>query len=151
MITKDGNDTPIMEVTKENFACPKGQEHLYHVKLEVKQFDKATGDRLSHPFYQRFIRKNFKNMILPNLKKQGYTVEILFDPEEFMNAVKAAKAKSAAELEAEKEKAMREKILAELEAEGLLKKSKSSKSGKAEKESEPETPSESENAEETIL
>ena len=34
-------DVSILNVTPENFIVPKGEEHLYHCRIEIKKFDPA--------------------------------------------------------------------------------------------------------------
>jgi len=64
---------------KGNYKVPAGEEKLYHVKIEVEQYDSRTGKKISFPREQKFGIKAF-NMALRDLKNQGYTVEILHDP-----------------------------------------------------------------------
>ena len=47
MITKDGRDTPISNLTSDNYIVPKGEERSYHAVIEVEQYDQKTGKRLS--------------------------------------------------------------------------------------------------------
>lgn len=84
MITKDGKDAPINALTKENYLVPKGEEKSYHAVIEVVQFDPKTGVRLSKPRIQKFGKKMFETHVLSSLKKQGYTVTILHDPNEWI-------------------------------------------------------------------
>lgn len=140
MQTKTGRDLPIEEVTKDNYIVPAGEEKVFHTRIEVKKFDSNTGQRQSIPRIQKFGAKSFK-AILANLKKQGYTVDILYDPTEFLEeqkkkklesvaeraqkAKKAAEAKKAKELEAIKAE-LRAELLAELKAEAKTSTSKKS-------------------------
>lgn len=108
-------DVPVTEVTKENYIVPKGQEKLYHCIIEVRKFDPNTGVRLSTPRLQKFGIKTFEGNIYEGLRKQGYEVTILHNPNEYLaeeNAKKIAeeeqKAKDAeqakiAEAEAQKQ------------------------------------------------
>ena len=110
MITKDNKDLPILEITPENYKVPAGEENTYHVKMEVKSFDQHTGERLSHPFIQKFSRVDFENGMMSQLRQQGYDTVILHDPKEWLKnhteavaktrAQKAAEAKAKAEAEA---------------------------------------------------
>lgn len=110
MITKDGRDTPIEKLTAENYIVPKGEEKDYHAVIEVVQFDQKTGKRLSKPRVQKFGKKIFEAHVLNSLRKQGYTVTILHDPNVWLKE-QAAKAEQAkAEAEAAKAKAEQEKF-----------------------------------------
>lgn len=136
--TKDGTMVSILDLTADNFDCPKGEEARYHCRIEQVKFDSNTGKRLSTPRIQIFGKKEFENGMLHNLRQQGYTVEVLHNPTEWLKAnaerierekaEKAAAAKAAAE-KAEKERreadkaAMKKEIMEELKAEGWAPKS----------------------------
>ena len=139
--TEEGKtkDVGLTDVTPENFICPKGEEKYYHCRIEVRKFNAETGARLSKPRIQVFGKKFFETFGLHNLRKQGYTVDILHNPNEWekenrallaqMEAEKAAKAKAAAEeaKKAERE-ALKNELLEELKAQGFtLKKEKQTK------------------------
>lgn len=110
MITKDGRDTPIEKLTPENYIVPKGEEKDYHAVIEVRQFDPKTGKRLSKPRVQKFGKKIFEAHVGDSLRKQGYTVTILHDPNVWMKE-QAAKAEQQAKEQAEaKAKAEQEKF-----------------------------------------
>ncbi len=79
-MTKDGRDTPVERLTPENYIVPKGEEKDYHAVIEVKQFDPKTGKRLSKPRVQKFGKKIFETSVRDSLRKQGYDVLILHDP-----------------------------------------------------------------------
>jgi hypothetical protein len=122
-------DVSLLEVTKENYICPAGEEMQYHCRIEVKKFNAETGERQSHPRIQKFGKKVFENNCLHNLRKHGYTVDILHDPNDFIkgqrakmeeSAKKAAKAnaKKAEEEKKKEREAMKAEILAELQAKG---------------------------------
>ena len=103
MLTKDGRDTPIEKLTADNYIVPKGEEKDYHAIIEVVQYDPKTGVKLSKPRVQKFGRKTFENHVQASLRKQGYAVTILHDPNQWLKeqAVKAAaKAKADAEAKA---------------------------------------------------
>ena len=80
MITKDGRDLPIESLTKDNYVVPVGEERCYHCIIEVVQFDPKTGKRLSRPRIQKFGKKMFESIVESSLRKQGYNVTILHDP-----------------------------------------------------------------------
>lgn len=128
-------DVAIIDVTPENYIVPDNEKHLYHCVIEIKKFDSETGKRLSIPRIQKFGKKGYENSIADNLKKQGYTITVLHDPNEYMKAkaeadekAKAEKAKADAKAKAEadakaraEEKAALEKeILEELKAAGII-------------------------------
>lgn len=109
MITKDGRDTPIEKLTPDNYIVPKGEEKDYHAVIEVRQFDPKTGNRLSKPRVQKFGKKIFEAHVSDSLRKQGYTVTILHDPnvwlkEQAEKAEQQAKEQAEAKAKAEQEK-----------------------------------------------
>lgn len=153
--TKDVN---ILDVTPENFIVPKGEEDCYHCRIEVKKFNQDTGERISKPRMQVFGKKFFESFGLHNLRKQGFTVDVMHDPNKWLQeneakleAEKQKKAEAGAKAKAEaaeaEKKAMKEamkaEILAELKAEGLL--ATEAKLGRKSK----ETPEAKQNAPET--
>lgn len=135
--TEEGQikDVNILDVTPENFIVPKGEEDCYHCRIEVKKFNKDTGERISKPRMQVFGKKFFESFGLHNLRKQGFTVDVMHDPNKWLQeneakleAEKQKKAEAGAKAKAEaaeaEKKAMKEamkaEILAELKADGLL-------------------------------
>ena len=158
--TEEGQikDVNILDVTPENFIVPKGEEDCYHCRIEVKKFNQDTGERFSKPRMQVFGKKFFESFGLHNLRKQGFTVDVMHDPNKWLQENEAkleaekqkkaeagekAKAEAAeAEKKAMKE-AMKAEILAELKAEGLL--ATAEKLGRKSK----ETPEAKQNAPET--
>ena len=109
MITKDGRDTPIEKLTADNYVVPKGEEKDYHAVIEVTQYDPKTGKRLSKPRVQKFGKKIFEAHVGESLRKQGYTVTILHDPnvwikEQQAKAEAQAKADAEAKAKADKER-----------------------------------------------
>ena len=151
-------DVNILDVTPENFIVPKGEEDCYHCRIEVKKFNQDTGERISKPRMQVFGKKFFESFGLHNLRKQGFTVDVMHDPNKWLQeneakleAEKQKKAEAGAKAKAEaaeaEKKAMKEamkaEILAELKAEGLL--ATAEKSGRKSK----ETPEAKQDAPET--
>lgn len=135
--TEEGQikDVNILDVTPENFIVPKGEESFYHCRIEVVKFNQDTGERISKPRMQVFGKKFFESFGLHNLRKQGFTVDVMHDPNKWLQeneakleAEKQKKAEAGAKAKAEaaeaEKKAMKEamkaEILAELKAEGLL-------------------------------
>ena len=109
MITKDGRDLPIEKLTPDNYIVPQGEERAYHAVIEVKQFDPKTGVRLSRPRVQKFGKKMFEAHIADSLRKQGYDVIILHDPnkwiaEQKMIAEQRAKEQAEAKAKAEQDR-----------------------------------------------
>ena len=109
MITKDGRDTPIEKLTADNYIVPKGEEKDYHAVIEVVQFDPKTGKRISKPRVQKFGKKIFEAHVFNSLRKQGYTVTILHDPnawlkEQAEKAEQQAKEQAEAKAKAEQER-----------------------------------------------
>lgn len=135
-------DVAITDVNPENYIVPSNEQHLYHCVIEVRKFDSETGKRLSVPRVQKFGKKSFENGILDALRKQGYTITVLHDPNEYVKAQaeekaaliaaqqKAAEEKAAADAKAraeaeakakaEEKAALRAEILAELKADGVI-------------------------------
>lgn len=110
MITKDGRDTPIEKLTPDNYLVPKGEEQSYHAIIEVVQYDAKTGKKLSKPRIQKFGKKQFESNVLASLRKQGYTITILHDPNEWLAEQKEKAEKAKAELAAARKKAEQEKF-----------------------------------------
>ena len=94
MITKDGRDVALQDLTPEQYIVPQGEERLYHAVIEVTNFDRKTGKRLSVPRLQKFGRKMFDTLIHKGLLQQGYDVKILHDPTKWIAEHKAAAAAS---------------------------------------------------------
>jgi hypothetical protein len=127
---KGTKDVPVRDVTAENYIVPKGEEGSYHVKQEVKTFNARTGERLSKPRMQKYGAKEFKQ-IERILRQQGYEIEVLYDPTEWLNQQAEARAerealtarqqhdRKVAQREAEKA-AMKAEIIAELKAAGVI-------------------------------
>lgn len=110
MITKDGRDTPIEKLTAENYIVPSGEEKDYHAVIEVVQYDAKTGKRLSRPRVQKFGKKIFEAHVADSLRKQGYTVTILHDPNAWLKEQAAKSEQAAKEAAAAKAKAEQEKF-----------------------------------------
>ena len=106
MITKDGRDTAIENLTPDNYVVPKGEEMAYHCVIEVVQYDNKTGKKISRPRVQKFGKKVFERTVRDSLLKQGYEIKILYNPNDYIKE-QAAK---AAETAKEKAKAEQEKF-----------------------------------------
>lgn len=120
MIAKNGRDLPIEQITSENYVVPRGEEMVYHVKIEVKQFNSKTGEKVSRPRIQKFGMKTWESSVRDSLRKQGYTMEILHDPNTWI-AENRAQIESLKAQKRESEKAaLKAEILAELKASGII-------------------------------
>lgn len=108
-------NVPLTEVTKENYIVPKGEENVYHCLIEVRNFDSNTGKRLSIPRIQKVGAKSFDTICAHNWKLQGYNVEILHDPSEYIMKKKEEDAKLAAERAEQQKIAEEKKKAAEME------------------------------------
>lgn len=131
MITKDGRDTPIERLTPENYVVPKGEERAYHAVIEVKQFDQKTGKRISQPRVQKFGKKSFETHVADSLRKQGYEILILHDPNAWIKE-QQAKAAERAEAEAEARKQAEQKRFDDAVAEAVAKELAKREKAKAE-------------------
>ena len=120
MIAKNGRDLPIEQITSENYVVPRGEEMVYHVKIEVKQFNSKTGEKVSRPRIQKFGMKTWESSVRDSLRKQGYTMDILHDPNTWI-AENRAQIESLKAQKRESEKAaLKGEILEELKASGII-------------------------------
>lgn len=134
MRVKFGNatkDVPILEVTAANYIVPQGEEGTYHCRIEQQQFNPQDGRRLSRPRIQKFEAKSFPS-VKRNLLQQGWVIDVLYDPTDFLNKQKeqaqlsaAERQRLAEEAKAKERAAMKEalkaEILAELKEAGAIK------------------------------
>ena len=97
MITKDGRDLPIEQLTPENYLVPKGEEMTYHCLIEVKTFDNRTGEKISRARVQKFGKKIFENLVRDSLMKQGYTITVLYNPNAYIEKMAARQQQSEQE------------------------------------------------------
>ena len=126
MRVKFGNatkDVPILEVTAANYIVPQGEEGTYHCRIEQQQFNPQDGRRLSRPRIQKFEAKSFPS-VKRNLLQQGWTIDVLYDPTDYLNKLKkqaqqtaAERQRLAEEAKAREREAMKEALKAELLAE----------------------------------
>ena len=103
-------DVDILEVTNENYIVPENEKHLYHCKIEVRKFDANTGKRLNRPRIQKFGKKMYENNISHNLQKQGYTVDVLYNPNDYLKEQAAKKELTAAKKKQIAEEKMQKQI-----------------------------------------
>lgn len=103
MQTKTGQDLPILKLDASNYLVPAGEEHLFHCRIEVKKFDSESGKRLSIPRIQKFGTTAFTTSIHTNLKKQGFTVDILHNPTDWLEEQRKLKQAQAEQAQANKE------------------------------------------------
>ena len=134
MRVKFGNatkDVPILEVTAANYIVPQGEEGTYHCRIEQQQFNPQDGRRLSRPRIQKFEAKSWPS-VKRNLLQQGWTIDVLYDPTDYLNKLKeqaqqtlAERQRLAEEAKAREREAMKEalkaELLAELKEAGVLK------------------------------
>lgn len=120
MITKDGRDVAIEQLTPENYLVPKGEERYYHCLIEVRNFNRTTGAKLSKPRVQKFNPKIFEKLCRDKMADTGYTITILWNPTEWIKehkeAVARAKAERSASIQARIDKAVAEAVAAALAA-----------------------------------
>ena len=130
MLTKDGKDVDIIKIDADNYKVPAGEEYLYHVKIEVKKFNPDSGARMSRPRIQIFGAKEYETTVKNDLVRQGYTLDVLHDPTEWLKQQEAAKAKAAEETKAAEKAALKAEILAELKEAGVIPQSDKKTTGK---------------------
>lgn len=117
----------IIKMTKDTYEVPANEKHLYHVKQELTEFDRSTGKRMSRPVIQKYGKRMFESVVYDDLKAQGYTIEVLHDPNEWLKAeaerkqteAELARINAEAEKQAERE-ALKAEILAEMQAQGTI-------------------------------
>ena len=131
-------DVPLTEVTTENYIVPKGEETLYHVVQELKQFDQKTGRRLSRPVLQKYDAKVWAKQ-KKALVSWGYDLVIVHDPAEYirkrdeeMQRTADERRRKAQEAEQKRKADERAALKAELKAE-LLKEMEAEAGGKTKK------------------
>ena len=67
--------------TKSDYKPNEKEKHLYHVELEKPLYHPSTGQKMSTPFVQKFTKNEYKQFE-SNAKMLGYTIKVLFNPEE---------------------------------------------------------------------
>ena len=92
MRTKTNELVTLLDITPEQYAVRDDEQHLYHCRIELAQFDPKSGKRLSNPSLQKFNAKEVGGGMLSRLAKQGYTVDVLYSPEELNRKLMADKA-----------------------------------------------------------
>ncbi len=89
------------------YLPPKGEEDLYHVKMDKPGYNPKDGKKVNRAFIQKFNDKDFVN-IERNAGNLGYEIKVLWnpeifaDPEAYAAKVKAKAAKAAKEAKANK-------------------------------------------------
>lgn len=76
--TKEGMKS-LLEVTKDNYIVPKGEEQVVHYTTESVNISNE-GKRLSKPILCKTDVKLFDTIVLRNLELQGYAVNIVYHP-----------------------------------------------------------------------
>lgn len=123
-------DVHIKEVTKENYIVPRGEEGQFHVMQRIPFFDQRTGKDLSNYRIQKYGAKEFHDLA-KNLRQQGYVIDVLYDPTEYLKKQAEAeeerknltetKRRELEEKRREAEKAaLKAEILAELKEQGII-------------------------------
>lgn len=127
-------DVAVTEVTKENYIVPQNEQGVYHCKIEIIKFNQDNGKRLSKPRIQKFGKKAFDGIVKQQLELQGYTVEVLHDPTEWLekhnvsnNVSQQALIDSAVKNALAQQKAAFDKQLEEAVAKAMAKQSKGKK------------------------
>lgn len=110
MITKNGRDVAIDKLTPENYKVPQGEEKCYHCVIEVVQYDSKTGKKLSTPRVQKFGKKMFETSVLSCLRKQGYTITILHNPNDWAKEQQEKAVANAKRIAEEQAKAEQERF-----------------------------------------
>ena len=95
MRTKTNELVTLLDITPEQYAVRDDEQHLYHCRIELAQFDPKSGKRLSNPSLQKFNAKEVGGGMLSRLAKQGYTVDVLYSPEELNRKLMEDKAPAA--------------------------------------------------------
>lgn len=109
-------DVDILNVTAENYIVPENEKHVYHCKIERRKFNAETGARLSRPRIQKFNQKIFETLISKRLPLQGYTIEILHNPNTYLAEMEKQKRESAERTKKAQEDKMKAQIDAAVEA-----------------------------------
>ena len=137
-------DVPLTEVTTENYIVPKGEESLYHVVQELKQFDQKTGRRLSRPILQKYDVKVWQKQ-KKALASWGYDLVVVHGPADYIRKrdeemqrtadERRRKAQEAEQKRKDDERAalkaeLKAELLKEMEAEGKTAANKKSNSKK---------------------
>lgn len=124
MLVKNGKglkDVPVSEITADNYVITDDKERgLYHCKIEMRRFDASTGKTLSRPRIQKFGKKVFETNIVKNLARQGYTIDVLYNPTEYLKEQAIKRADLAKEAQKAKDAALQAKIDAGIK-EGIAK------------------------------
>lgn len=113
----------VSQLTPDNYTVSEREAGLFHVIIEVVQFDPNSGGRLSIPRVQKYGVKTWR-LLEPIYKRQGYTVTVLHNPTAYASAVQAQRAAEARQRAAavEVERVRREKEARELEIAQAVKK-----------------------------
>jgi restriction endonuclease Mrr len=135
---KDGRekDVALTEVNKDNYIVPMGEEDTYHCKIEVVKFSTQDGRRLSRPRIQKFDKKIYEQIMQKQLPLQGYTVEVLYNPTDYLKKKEKEKAEAERKLRQAKQRSEEnkkqefEKAVQKAVAEEIARLSKNSKGKK---------------------
>lgn len=127
MMNKEGKDVRAEDQTPETYIVKPGEERFYHCVVDTPQYDPHTGRKISVARVQKFGRRSFEGTIERSLKRMGYTVTVLHDPNVWIASqaarqmeLKAAQEQAEADRKAEERAALKEEIMKELKAEGVI-------------------------------
>ena len=112
MYENKDNKHPLDDVTMENYNVPKGEEGIYHVVLEVEEYDRSTGAKKSTPMLQKFGVVAFETS-LSQLRHLGYKVRVVYDPTQYLKNKQEAEAQAQAQAQEEAEAQRVEQALEE--------------------------------------
>lgn len=109
------HEVNLLDVTAENYIVPDGEKNTYHCRIEMKSFDPYSGKRKSVPRIQKFGRKEFETSIFHTLKNQGYTVDVLYNPTEWLKEQEELIANGKKVAEAKRKEAEEARIQARID------------------------------------
>lgn len=76
------------ETVQSKYTPADNEKNLYHLLLEKPLYDKTTGKKISTPYVQKFNDRAYKKFTekknggLSNAEMLGYTVTVLWNPQE---------------------------------------------------------------------
>jgi hypothetical protein len=89
--TENNSPETEQEQQKSSYKPDDKEKHLYHVQLEKPLYNPSSGKKMSTPYIQKFTKNEFKQFVgkkgsndKSNAEMLGYTVKVLFNPEENM-------------------------------------------------------------------
>ena len=77
------------EQQQSKYTPNDNEKHLYHIELEKPLYDSKSGKRMSVPYTQKMTAVEYKSFVgkknekdKSNAEMLGYTVKVLWNPEE---------------------------------------------------------------------